>query len=192
MIGCKCNNNNKKQETTTNRKSRQAKDAIWHQNITEVETPDEKRCRVILNTASQQRSTEQNKNNKRKQPSPQQTELSQINNQHVISGDNDIKHEDVKRPEFEMKGSIKKAQTSAKYTHEGDDKHQALVCLVCNSLIIGKETIHPLSNKRLLMNQHRLSVKAYQYFNNGETLNPIIVQQHSVDDIPESLLSLMT
>ena len=62
---------NRKQETSTKRKSRQAKYAFQHQKKTEVETPDEKRCTVILNTASQRPSMKQNKNNKRKQPSPQ-------------------------------------------------------------------------------------------------------------------------
>ena len=106
-----------------------------------------------------------------------------------MSGNNDIKHEDVKRPEIEIEGSMKKAQTSAICTHRGDNKHQALVCLVCNRLIIGTETIHPLSKERLIMHQHRPSVKSYQAFNNGETLNPILVQQYNVDDIAGSLLS---
>ena len=60
---------------------------------------------------------------KKKQPGLQEEKLSHINIQHVMSGDNDIKHEDVKRPEIE-KGSIKKAQTLAICTHGGDDKHQ--------------------------------------------------------------------
>ena len=58
-----------------------------------------------------------------------------------------------------------------------------------NWLIIGKETIHPLSKERLLMHQHRLSVKVYHYFNNGETLNLIIVHQYSIDDISGFLSS---
>ena len=106
-----------------------------------------------------------------------------------MSRDNCIKHEDVKRPEIEIEVSIKKAQTSAIRTHRGDNKHQALVCLVCNRLIIVTETIHLFSKEWLLMHQHRLNVKAYQDFNNGETLNPILVQQYSVDDIPGVLLS---
>ena len=65
-----------------------------------------------------------------------ETKLSQINNQHVMSGNNDIKHEDVKLPEIEIEGSIKKAKTSAICTYRGDNKHQALSCLVCNRLII--------------------------------------------------------
>ena len=106
-----------------------------------------------------------------------------------MSRDNCIKHEDVKRPEIEIEGSIKKAQTSAIRTHRGDNKHQALVCLVCDRLIIGTETIHLFSKEWFLMHQHRLNVKAYQDFNNGETLNPILVHQYSVDDIPGFLLS---
>ena len=62
---------NRKQETPNKRKSRQAKYNCWHQNRTEVETPDARRCRVISNTASQRYSREQNKNKNRKQPSPQ-------------------------------------------------------------------------------------------------------------------------
>ena len=64
--------------------------------------------------------------------------------------------------------------------------------LVCDEVIIGTETIHTLSKERLIIHQHRPSEKSYQDFNNGETLNLILVQQHSGDDIPESLLSLMT
>ena len=74
-----------------------------------------------------------------------ETKLSQINNQHVMSGDNDIKHEDVKRPEIVIEGSIKKAQTPEKCIHRGNNKYEALVCLVCYRLIIVKETIYPLS-----------------------------------------------
>ena len=90
-----------------------------------------------------------------------------------MSGATDIKYEDSKRPEIEIEGSIKKAQTSSIRTHKGYNKHQALVCLVCDRLIIGTETIHLLSKEWLLMHQYRLNVKAYQDFNNGETLNPI-------------------
>ena len=39
------------------------------------------------------------------------------------------------------------------------------------------------------MHHHSLSVKAYQDFNNGEALNPILVQLCSVDDIPGVLSS---
>ena len=99
-----------------------------------------------------------------------------------MSGDNDIKHKDVKHPDIEIEGPMKKTKISAIRTHRGDNKYQALVCLVCNRLIIGTETIHPLSKERLIMHQHKLSVKEYQDFNNGETLNPILVQQYSVDD----------
>ena len=49
-----------------------------------------------------------------------------------MSGDNNIKHEDVKRREIEIKGSINKAQTKTIHTHGRDDKHQGLVCLLCN------------------------------------------------------------
>ena len=118
-----------------------------------------------------------------------ETKLSQINNQHVMSGNNDIKHYCVKLPEIEIEESIEKAQTSAICTYRGDNKHQALVCLVCDWLIIVTETIHLFSKEWLLMHQHRLNSKSYQDFNNGETLNPILVQQYSVDDIPGVLLS---
>ena len=106
-----------------------------------------------------------------------------------MSGNNDIQHEDVKLPEIEIEGSIKKAQTSAICTYRGDNKHQALSCLVCNRLIIVTETIHLFSKEWLLMHQHRLNVKVYQDFNNGETLNSILVHQYSVNDIPGFLLS---
>ena len=43
-----------------------------------------------------------------------------------MSGDNDIKHEDVKRPEIEIEGSINTGQSSAIRTHRGDNEHQAL------------------------------------------------------------------
>ena len=60
--------------------------------------------------------------------------------------------------------------------------------MVGNQLIIGVETLHPLNKERLLMHQHRLSVEMYQDFNNEETLNTILVQQCSVDDIPGSFV----
>ena len=44
-----------------------------------------------------------NKTKVTKESSPvHRKNMSQINNQHAISGDNDIKHEDVKRPEIEI------------------------------------------------------------------------------------------
>ena len=95
-----------------------------------------------------------------------ENKLSQINNQHVMSGKHYFKHEDVKRLAIETEGSIEKARTSAMRTHRGDNKHQASVCFVCYMFIIGTETVHTLSKEGLLMQKHRLSVKAYQGFNN--------------------------
>ena len=46
--------------------------------------------------------------------------LSQINNQLGMSGDNDIKHTDVKPPDIGTEGSTTKARISAIRTHRGD------------------------------------------------------------------------
>ena len=62
------------------------------------------------------------------------------------------------------------------------------MCLVCDRLIIGTEIIHALKKDRIEMHQHRLSVKAYED-HYGKKLNPILVQQYSVNDFPGLLLS---
>ena len=65
--------------------------------------------------------------------------------------------------------------------------HQALVCITCDQFIIGIETIHEITKKRILNNKHRLSVEKYELFH-GE-LNPIVVGQYTVDGLEGMLLS---
>ena len=74
-------------------------------------------------------------------------------------------------------------------THRGNNNHQALVCVICDRLIIGTERIHSLTKERILENQIRLSVKTYEEFYDGQTLNQILVQQYFIHSLPGLLLS---
>jgi len=86
------------------------------------------------------------------------------------------------------KTAIRKGISAATRTHRCDGSHQASVCVICDRCIIGTETIHRMTKERILLNQKRLSVKTYEEFY-GEELNPILVDQYSIDDMPGILLS---
>jgi hypothetical protein len=55
------------------------------------------------------------------------------------------------------------------------------VCVICDRVIIGVEKIEQITKQRLIDNQHRLSVEAFESFFDIE-LNPILKEQYQLDD----------
>ena len=102
---------------------------------------------------------------------------------------NAMKAKDVKQPEVEKEDSVKKAIASATRTERGDNKYQGSACVICDRLIKEVETVQKINKARIQMHSHRLSVKTYATFYNGDTLNPTLARQYSVDGLPAHLLS---
>ena len=91
-------------------------------------------------------------------------------------------------PKMSINESVKRGIKLVTHTYRGNNKHQASVCIICERLLIGIETLHKLHKERILEISHRLSVETYQEFYNGEELNPILVQQYHVAGLPGLLL----
>ena len=66
--------------------------------------------------------------------------------------------------------------------------HKALVCVVCDVEITGTERVCHVSRDKLLKNKDRLSPQRYNE-NFGGELDPLLVKQYEVDDMPGLLLS---
>ena len=90
--------------------------------------------------------------------------------------------------EDELKQLTREGIAQATRTRRSDGNHQATVCVICDRVIIGTESIHLSSKDRILLNEKRLSVKTYEEFY-GEQLHPLLVKQYSVNDLPGLLLS---
>ena len=71
--------------------------------------------------------------------------------------DDDIGTEDKLLNSFEIDESISKALKSIKRTAMGDPQiHRALVCVICNRFIIGKEPVCWLSVRTLLIHEKKI------------------------------------
>lgn len=73
-------------------------------------------------------------------------------------------------------------------TYRGNNIHKASVCVVCDRIIKGVETIHLLGKDRILLNKQRLSVKSNEEFY-ARPLNPILIEQYEIEDLKGILLS---
>ena len=67
-------------------------------------------------------------------------------------------------------------------TCRGNNIHKASVCVVCDRIIKGVETIHLLGKDRILLNKQRLSVKSNEEFY-ARPLNPILIEQYEIEDL---------
>ena len=72
--------------------------------------------------------------------------------------------------------SVKKAQQFITRTMvDGDpNTHKALVCVICDAMVIGTERVCYLSKEKILKHGHRLGVQRYKE-NFGVTLDPLLV-----------------
>ena len=83
---------------------------------------------------------------------------------------------------------VKKAIQVVTRTCRNNGKHQASVCVACDRIIKGTETIHLLSKERILLNKHRLGVATYEkHF--VTSLNLTLVKQYEIQDLQGLLLS---
>ena len=81
----------------------------------------------------------------------------------TTTNDDNIGAEDKLLNSFEIDESISKALKSIKRTAMGDPQiHRALVCVICDRFIIGKEAVYWLSVRTLLIHEKRLSVLSYE------------------------------
>jgi 3-hydroxy-3-methylglutaryl CoA synthase len=81
----------------------------------------------------------------------------------------------------DLEKAIKEAIEVTTRTRRENDLHQATVCVICDRVIIGVEKIEQIAKQRLIDNQHRLSVEAFESFFDIE-LNPILKEQYQLDD----------
>ena len=169
------------EETELTRAKDQKRKAI------EVKTTEEKKQTPKSNTASQRHSRGSKMEYKKKPNSLQQQQA--FKNQPTVPKSKPHDNNIAKGPEVEIEELIKKAIATVTQTDRGNNKHQASVCLVCDHLIIGIERIHALNKERVIMHKHRLYVKIYEAFYNGDKLNPILVEQYNVEGLPGPLLS---
>ena len=96
----------------------------------------------------------------------------------------------------EMKRSVECAIKEAKHilhrtqNHRAPHSHRAIVCIICDCLIIGIETIHKLKTDQILKHRERLSVKKYEEYY-GQTLKDEVIKQYrvNVEGLKELLLS---
>ena len=137
-------------------------------------TPDERRRRL---EAMSQRARERRDNERRERRERQ-------------DNGNGLNQHGVPVIEVEIDGPMRKAQkhicrTLVKGTK---DSHQALVCVICDELIIGTEEICSVDKTRILKHKQRLSVESYNEFFGG-SLDPVVVKQYEVSDLPGLLLS---
>mmetsp|Transcript_6664 Transcript_6664/g.8397 ORF Transcript_6664/g.8397 Transcript_6664/m.8397 type:complete len:142 (-) Transcript_6664:79-504(-) len=72
-----------------------------------------------------------------------------------------------------------KAIKQAIRTKRPNGTHQAIVCVVCDRVIIGEEKVCNISTERLEENQHRISVVAYEEFYR-KPLHPLLLEQYSL------------
>jgi hypothetical protein len=82
---------------------------------------------------------------------------------------------------------------SVKYLHQTKDpenplKHRAIECIICNCCIIGREAIHKLTKKHILLHEKRLSVACYEEFYETK-LKSEVTKQYEVDGLKGMLLS---
>ena len=97
--------------------------------------------------------------------------------------DDDIGAEDKLLNSFEIDESISKALKSIKRTAMGDPQiHRALVCVICDRFIIGKEPVCWLSVRTLLIHEKRLNVLSYEK-NVGFKLPLMLRKQYRVNNM---------
>ncbi len=82
-----------------------------------------------------------------------------------------------------------------KFLHRTKDlknphKHRAIVCIICNSCIIGTEAIRMLMKEQILLHRRRLSVDSYEEYYET-SLKPEVTKQYqiNVDDLKGMLHS---
>lgn len=98
--------------------------------------------------------------------------------------------------EDEMKKNIEYAVKDAKMVlhrtqHPTDPYlHQAIVCIICDTFVIGTESIHKLSYSQIIKHSHRLSVETYERFYHTK-LKEDLKKQYRVnrDGLKDLLLS---
>ncbi len=68
--------------------------------------------------------------------------------------------------------------------------HRAIVCIICDWFIIGRETIHKLTHDQISQHSNILSVQAYKSYH-GQVLKPKVRKQYqvNVDGLKDMLLS---
>ncbi len=82
---------------------------------------------------------------------------------------------------------------SVKFLHQTKDpenshKHRAIVCIICDHVIIGTEAIHNLTKEQILLHKKRLNVESYE--EHYETkLKSEVTKQYEVDGLKGMLLS---
>ena len=102
----------------------------------------------------------------------------------------------TRAPDEDFKESVDRAVKEAlKFLHrtkfdDEPDFHQAYVCIICDCVIKGTESLCSLSDKQIKANSHRISVKKYEAFQNTSLPKELIKQYH-VRNLPGLLLSPM-
>ena len=76
--------------------------------------------------------------------------------------------------------------------NEDKNGHHALICIVCDCLIIGMEEVKFIEKNQLLINSSKLCMSAYEQYYHCVSLHKELVKQYQVDDddLKHLLLSL--
>ena len=94
--------------------------------------------------------------------------------------------------QVKIKEPLRKAQALIRRTTIADDNtndlHQALVCVICDELIIGTEQACDLDAAQILKHRDRLSIDSYNEFF-GVALDPVLVKQYEIQGLHGLLLS---
>lgn len=89
-----------------------------------------------------------------------------------------------------IKRAVKIAKRHLHRTKIQDEptKHQCHVCIVCDRIILGTESLRVMTKKKLKEHKHRLGVHEYEQYH-GIKLPEILVKQYRVKGCPGMLLS---
>ena len=68
-------------------------------------------------------------------------------------------------------------------------KHRVHVCIVCDAVIIGTESINRLKQQHLKAHRERLGVKEYRKYHGKDALHPELEKQYSVKGLEGMILS---
>ena len=89
-----------------------------------------------------------------------------------------------------IKRAVKIAKKNLHQTKMPDNprKHKCYVCIVCDRVILGTESLHVMRKDRLKEHSHRLGVREYEQYH-GIELPEILKEQYHVPYFPDMLLS---
>ena len=103
-------------------------------------------------------------------------------------------HQEVKDDDEEDDDIQRALQEGLRELHRTKDannplKHRVHVCIICDALIIGTESINSLKRTDLKVHRQRLGVEGYRKYYGEESLHPDLEKQYSVKGFEGMLLS---